>query len=344
MLVELEQQHQAALNKFHENQLAEEERLQNELTALEEKHQAEIEQLRIDEEAARQQHADDELARQESLWNQVKLVFGTAIESMLAAWTQDFIGKMITAITDELIPAIFGIGKAAEEAAEKAGGIAEKLGGGAADSVASGVKIVGKSLTAVVDTISGIVTAIASVAALFKKSGPSSTDSWHFEHIWKNVKETRDWHFINHQARLDEIAKAVSGTFPEKMRATRVIIRQSRELLKNIWSTLKAIRKNTASLKGATFAQHGFDSMVYKPTMFMAGEKGVEHVRVTPSGGISGGGGGGITLVYSPTIQAMDSQDVYKFMSTKGKDALVQMIRGNVGGLTQKIKAETEKY
>jgi hypothetical protein len=37
-------------------------------------------------------------------------------------------------------------------------------------------------------------------------------------------------------------------------------------------------------------AANGFSGMVNKPTMFLAGEAGSEHVNITPSGGSSGGG------------------------------------------------------
>ena len=49
-------------------------------------------------------------------------------------------------------------------------------------------------------------------------------------------------------------------------------------------------------------AAEGFDGMVNSPTMFMAGESGAEHVKVTPSGQ---GGGGNITV----NIQNMNGSD-----------------------------------
>jgi hypothetical protein len=49
-------------------------------------------------------------------------------------------------------------------------------------------------------------------------------------------------------------------------------------------------------------AADGFNGMVNKPTMFLAGEAGSEHVSITPSGG---SGGGGITI----NIQNMNGSD-----------------------------------
>ena len=48
----------------------------------------------------------------------------------------------------------------------------------------------------------------------------------------------------------------------------------------------------------------GFDGMINSPTLFMAGEAGAEHVKVTPSGQ-GGGGGSNITV----NIQNMNAGD-----------------------------------
>jgi TP901 family phage tail tape measure protein len=59
------------------------------------------------------------------------------------------------------------------------------------------------------------------------------------------------------------------------------------------------------------------------------------------TGGITlpgGGGSGGVVINYNPTIQAMDSQDVYKFMATKGKDALLKILDENLGGIMRMIR------
>jgi hypothetical protein len=55
-------------------------------------------------------------------------------------------------------------------------------------------------------------------------------------------------------------------------------------------------------------------------------------------------GGGGVTINYAPTIQAMDSQDVHRFMSGKGRDAIVGILRSNLRGLAREFAVETSKY
>lgn len=44
------------------------------------------------------------------------------------------------------------------------------------------------------------------------------------------------------------------------------------------------------ALKPLIMAANGYDGVVSEPTMFMAGERGAEHVKVTPGGGQGGGG------------------------------------------------------
>lgn len=54
-------------------------------------------------------------------------------------------------------------------------------------------------------------------------------------------------------------------------------------------------------------AAEGFDGIVSRPTLFMAGERGAEHVRVTPGGG---GGNGGITVNVNVSGHVIGVQDL----------------------------------
>ena len=66
---------------------------------------------------------------------------------------------------------------------------------------------------------------------------------------------------------------------------------------------------------GIIAAADGFDGMVNKPTMFLAGERGSEHVKVTPHGQ-SSGGGGGTTININISNMSGDSNDLNKLRST----------------------------
>lgn len=60
--------------------------------------------------------------------------------------------------------------------------------------------------------------------------------------------------------------------------------------------------------------------------------------------GLAMGGGGTNVFQFAPVIKAMDSQDVYKFMSGRGREAFVKMIQTNPRGITQEIKTQTDKF
>src|SRR4030095_16397606 len=47
--------------------------------------------------------------------------------------------------------------------------------------------------------------------------------------------------------------------------------------------------------------QHGYNGMITQPTLFLAGEAGPEHVKVTPQSGkaVQGGNAGGVTVNFN---------------------------------------------
>lgn len=74
----------------------------------------------------------------------------------------------------------------------------------------------------------------------------------------------------------------------------------------NLSSSNKGLKPETIALlksMGVAGYAQGFDGMINSPTLFMAGEAGAEHVKVTPNG--QGGGGGNITV----NIQNMNAGD-----------------------------------
>jgi hypothetical protein len=61
-------------------------------------------------------------------------------------------------------------------------------------------------------------------------------------------------------------------------------------------------------------AANGYDGMVNKPTLMLVGERGSEHVKVTPHGRSSGGGG--VTVNISIDNMSGTSNDLNKLRST----------------------------
>lgn len=68
------------------------------------------------------------------------------------------------------------------------------------------------------------------------------------------------------------------------------------------------------------------------------------NIQGRVSAGSGAGAGSGLVINYSPQISAMDSQDVYRFMAGKGREALEKIIKENVRGITRIMSTETARY
>jgi hypothetical protein len=169
--------------------------------------------------------------------------FTDMIGAMIAEWVTNFIGGVLTSTKSA------------------ASDIVDTVTGAASTALSGGLSnIIGGALGGV---ISGLIGG---------GGGPSTTDSWHFEHIWRNVKETRDWHFINHQARLNEITKVLTGVIPVRQGITNKLLRKSLVFL-------KSIDRGIGNIPGG---QHGLD--------FQSGSRGGlvryhanERITVSPN-------------------------------------------------------------
>ena len=95
-------------------------------------------------------------------------------------------------------------------------------------------------------------------------------------------------------------------------------------------------------------AQHGFSGTVTGPKLFYVEPGVTEDVNIgkpgTAGAGAVGGGGMSVEPTINININAVDSQDVYRLFAGPGRDALVQIVKANVRGITREIAAETKKY
>ena len=80
-------------------------------------------------------------------------------------------------------------------------------------------------------------------------------------------------------------------------------------------------RAQKSLVKSAT----GFSGMVSKPTMFLAGEEGPEHVQINPGGSIGGGSMGGMSFTFN--INAIDSAGVAAFIERQAMPMILDGIR-----------------
>jgi len=134
------------------------------------------------------------------------------------------------------------------------------------------------------------------------------------------------------------LPKLVSGR-PLGAKEVRIV----NQALTNL-AVLEAIRENEATENQEKFrekvddlaasggykaAANGYDGMVSKPTLFLAGEAGAEHVNITPSsrmrGGFSGGGGGNMNFNF--TVQTIDSKGVQQFIENDAKDFMINVLQ-----------------
>jgi hypothetical protein len=147
------------------------------LLAIEKQHQLDLDKIRKDEDTARQKHADDELRRQNSLWEKVKGVFGTACENMATI----FLTKMFEPIGDA-IGRLAGklIGKGVDSVADAMDGVGEKtqsLGKTIGDfigGIGTGIGTFIAGLAAGVGTaIVTLATAVAEAATILAAAAPA---------------------------------------------------------------------------------------------------------------------------------------------------------------------------
>jgi len=134
-----------------------------------------------------------ELTNKNTTFEESFEIFGGRLVDSFRATIADMISDWVTGFIQELVSSAAGAGESI------AGSIGGALGGSGVGDIAGGVQNVTSALGGLaspIGIVSQAVTAIASVAQLFKKSGPSSTDSWHFEHIWINAKEIRDYMYL----------------------------------------------------------------------------------------------------------------------------------------------------
>lgn len=340
MLLALEQKHQTDLEKFRADQLQKESDLQDKLVALEENHQTESARIRAEEDTAREQHAIDEEARQNTLWNKVKTVFGQAVESMLQNWMTDFIGKILLSITDVATSLISDLGSAFKTVKTAATDTGTKVGsalGGIGKTIAGIGKGLGKLITSLASAIAKAATTLAAAApallivlgialaayagfklisSLFKKKPKTGT----MEAILGDIAYV----FLHAIClKLDGLNDYVVNFFP-KIDYMNSILAKIENILRGVRTYAKSIAKKLGELSG-------FQTGGYVPKTQLA----VVHAgeTITPPTGRAGGGvpgGQGAPNVHIDiNITAMDSMGVNEFMRNRGIPAIVDAIKIN---------------
>lgn len=265
----------------------------------------------------------------------------------------DMVGQMAAKITADLFGVI--IDGAADAAKSLLGSLGDALGGGGADSVTGGFESVSDALASAanpIGLISGAVTAIASVASLFKKAGPSSTDSWHFEQTWIQQKQLTDYTMAEIGgsggwfARIHDKTNQVVLKNEYQMKQNRKMV----DNLKTINTATAEISRFTSPLSGdiravekavrkIPKAQHGYTSTKPELVMLHGTPAKPEHAipddRLRALLSSAGGGGGGRGDVSLESNQEVNFNGLMisdrDYMRTRGIPELLSALDANVG-------------
>ena len=269
----------------------------------------------------------------------------------------DMVGQMAAKITADLFGVI--IDGAADAAKSLLGSLGDALGGGGADSVIGGFESVSGALASAanpIGLISGAVTAIASVASLFKKAGPSSTDSWHFEQTWIQQKQLTDYTMAEiggsggWLARIHDKTNQVVLKNEYQMKQNRKLIRlfeeDSRTMI-GITGIIATATKDSAELLGSirkdlskvTGAQGGHTATRTELVMMHGTPAKPEHAipddRLRALLSAADGGGRGRGDVSLKTDQQVNFNGLMisdrDYMRTRGIPELLSALKANVG-------------
>lgn len=244
--------------------------------------------------------------------------FDESIENLFSNFLNMFKSMIADAVQSFMTDFVGGILSGASKAA---GGIASELGsalgGGGASDLAGGVSSITGALSSLagpVNMISGAITAVASVAALFKKTGPSSTDSWHFAETWKEQKQLTDYV-------MAEIGSSGGWLAMIHDKTNAVVLKNEYQMKQNrtMVGVLKGIEKNTSkmisALKNPKKAQTGAISLQTELIQTHGTPQHPEYIiphedlsRMISRGG---GGGSGITNNNYFAINVSDQIDPF---------------------------------
>jgi len=171
------------------------------------------------------------------LMDGLSTIFTDTLGNMLTMFVTDFVGGILSGASTAADGILSSLGSAFGGGADGAGGLA-----GGVNSLVSGIG----SLANPVSLIAQGVGAVASViTALQGPGGPSSTASWHFEQIWINTKELRDYTFLN----IGGSSGWLAG-IKENVMKVHVDHQDTRKLLRSkVGDRLKDISNDTSSME-----------------------------------------------------------------------------------------------
>jgi hypothetical protein len=191
-----------------------------------------------------------------SIVTSVATTIGTVITTLATA-----IGTAIASIATGIATAIVTLATAVASAATilAAAIVPLAMVGALAVALYAAFKLVG----AIMDKISG--------------GGKTSDITYWLKLIWENTTNLLNWTIGGITAQLEVFVKA---PMVEKFDALKGSLDLTRD---QMIPRLDKIVEYTSLLKKIKFGQHGLDTTVSRPTLFMAGERGTERITITPN-------------------------------------------------------------
>lgn len=269
-------------------------------------------------------------------------IFTDTLGNMLTMFITDFVGGIMSGASDAASGILSSLGSALGGGGDGAGGLASGV-----NSLVGGIS----SLANPVNMISGAVTAIASViTALQGPGGPSTTDSWNFDHIQMNTKELRDYTFLNIGSSSGWLAKIYdrnTDTFValqtiRKLTREKVnknldgIYKDTTSMAKNIGKMpglLKDISKTIGTLSGA---QEGHRSTKPELVMVHGTPQDPEFIlresQLRALGGSGGGGGSQVSIVMENEMNLNGTMlSDREYMRSRLFPEFISMLKANFG-------------
>lgn len=255
------------------------------------------------------------------IWGDIKDTFFRMIGDMVAKWVFDFLKSLIddtAAAAGKAAKTLADLGKAATDTISDAAGVATSAVAGAA--------------TSVINTIANVVSAAAAVIGLFKKEDYGAIEYW-LKKQWELAKEQHDWVF--------EIWRFMLSEQWDVLQRIRDVSEGIMGRVDTMISYLDTIAANTAGLANVPSYDTG---STYVPRTTLAVVHEGERIYNPANGAGGAPAGASVVINYAPVIQAMDAQDVYKFMAGPGRDALLKVFKGNVRGAGRELAAALGGY
>lgn len=297
----------------------------------------------------------------------VKSKFSTELGEMLSGAQsfgdgfKDIVGgikeQFFSMVADMATEWVFGfLGDLTSKTKEAGEGVTDSLGT-AVSSVSEGLKGLATLNPSgiVTGAISGVLGGL--ISGLMGQGGLSKEGmNEHLYRIHDRLQEIKDFIFIDIRTWVIQAWTTLFNTqhseIMGKMTSLQLLGQnqnaESRAIRKAVKDHLLVYAKSQATdthnlyklfSENIQFGQHGLDTTVNRPTMFMAGERGQERVTITPHGGVSSS-----PVTVHINIQAWDGQDVRRVLENDGRRIFEDMFRRNTGGLTRRLAYETRKY